>query len=107
MTIPIHHRAGSNASTGLLAIGESTSYSNSISLSFAGSSSTPSGLSSCSREKSSQGAGGLPNNAHKLNLFLHFRSDKTIRSSVYRATPILAVSESFTGYDSKMKENVG
>jgi len=33
---PIHHAAGSNASTGLLEIGKATSYSNPLSLSFAG-----------------------------------------------------------------------
>jgi hypothetical protein len=43
----------------------------------------------------------LPHSVHKLNLFLEFRSDKTIRSIVHRAKSILATDDSFFATDSK------
>jgi len=49
----------------------------------------------------------LGNNVHKLNLFLHFRSDKTIRSIVHRAKSILAADSSFFSADSKNERQQG
>lgn len=42
----------------------------------------------------------LPQNVHKLNLFLEFRSDKMIRAIVHRAKSILAADDSFFGPES-------
>ena len=43
----------------------------------------------------------LPENVHKLNLFLEFRSDKTIRAVVHRAKSILAADHTFFSPESK------
>ena len=43
----------------------------------------------------------LPNTVHKLNLFLTFRSDKTIRSIIQRAKSILAADDKYFSVDSK------
>ena len=43
----------------------------------------------------------LPDSVHKLNLFLEFRSDKTIRAVIHRAKSILAADYTFFSVDSK------
>jgi hypothetical protein len=49
----------------------------------------------------------LPNTVHKLNLFLEFRSDKTIRAIVHRAKSILAADHTFFGVESKHQRQRG
>jgi hypothetical protein len=49
----------------------------------------------------------LPDNVHKLNLFLEFRSDKTIRAVVHRAKSILAADHTFFCTDSKNARQKG
>ena len=49
----------------------------------------------------------LPNTVHKLNLFLEFRSDKTIRAVVHRAKSILAADHTFFGVESKHQRQQG
>ena len=49
----------------------------------------------------------LPDSVHKLNLFLEFRSDKTIRAVVQRAKSILAADQSFFGVDSRNRREKG
>jgi hypothetical protein len=49
----------------------------------------------------------LPDSVHKLNLFLEFRSDKTIRAIVQRAKSILAADQSFFGVDSRNRREKG
>ena len=43
----------------------------------------------------------LPDTVHKLNLFLEFRSDKTIRAIIHRAKSILAADHTFFSPESK------
>ncbi len=43
----------------------------------------------------------LPETVHKLNLFLEFRSDKTIRAGIHRAKSILAADHTFFSVESK------
>ena len=43
----------------------------------------------------------LPDSVHKLNLFLEFRSDKTIRAVVHRGKSILAADHTFFSPESK------
>ncbi len=49
----------------------------------------------------------LPDSVHKLNLFLEFRSDKTIRAIVHRAKSILAADHTFFAVDSKYQRQKG
>jgi hypothetical protein len=49
----------------------------------------------------------LPDSVHKLNLFLNFRSDKTIRAVIHRAKSILAADHSFFGVESKHQRQKG
>jgi len=49
----------------------------------------------------------LPDSVHKLNLFLEFRSDKTIKAVVNRAKSILAADHTFFAVDSKHKRQKG
>jgi len=49
----------------------------------------------------------LPDTVHKLNLFLDFRSDKTIRAIVHRAKSILAADHTFFSVDSKHQRQKG
>ena len=49
----------------------------------------------------------LPNNVHELNLLLHFRSEKTIRSIVHRAKSILAADARYFSVDSKHERQQG
>jgi hypothetical protein len=49
----------------------------------------------------------LPDSVHKLNLFLEFRSDKTIRAVIQRAKSILAADHTFFGVDSKHQRQKG
>ena len=49
----------------------------------------------------------LPNTVHKLNLFLTFRSDKTIRSIIHRAKSICAADNSYFSVDSKHQRQKG
>jgi hypothetical protein len=52
-------------------------------------------------------AESLPNSVHKLNLFLEFRSDKTIRAAIHRAKSILAADHTFFAVDSKHQRQQG
>jgi hypothetical protein len=49
----------------------------------------------------------LPESVGKLNLFLEFRSDKTIRAAIHRAKSILAADSEFFGVDSKYQRQKG
>jgi len=49
----------------------------------------------------------LPDTVHKLNLFLEFRSDKTIRAAIHRAKGILAADHSFFSVESKHQREKG
>jgi hypothetical protein len=49
----------------------------------------------------------LPENVHKLNLFLEFRNDKTVRSIVHRAKSILAADHTFFSPESKHARQKG
>lgn len=49
----------------------------------------------------------LPNTVHRLNLFLEFRSDKTIRAIVHRAKSILAADYTFFSVESKHQRQQG
>lgn len=49
----------------------------------------------------------LPDSVYKLNLFLEFRSDKTIRAVIHRAKSILAADHTFFSVDSKHQRQKG
>jgi hypothetical protein len=49
----------------------------------------------------------LPDNVHKLNLFLEFRSEKTIKTALHRAKSILAADHTFFSVDSKHQRQKG
>jgi hypothetical protein len=49
----------------------------------------------------------LPGNVHKVNLFLEFRSDKTIRGIVHRAKSILGADSGYFGLDSTNERENG
>ena len=49
----------------------------------------------------------LPENVHKLNLFLEFRSDKTLRTVIHRAKSILAADHTFFSVESKHQRQKG
>lgn len=49
----------------------------------------------------------LPDSVHKLNLFLEFRSDKTIRAVIHRAKSILAADHTFFSVESKHQRQKG
>jgi hypothetical protein len=49
----------------------------------------------------------LPDSVHKLNLFLEFRSDKTIRAVLHRAKSILAADHTFFSVESKHQRQKG
>ena len=49
----------------------------------------------------------LPDSVHKLNLFLEFRSDKTIRAVIHRAKSILAADHTFFSTNSKSARQKG
>jgi hypothetical protein len=49
----------------------------------------------------------LPDSVHKLNLFLEFRSDKTIRAVIHRAKSILAADHTFFSPNSKNAREKG
>jgi hypothetical protein len=49
----------------------------------------------------------LPGNVHKFNMFLDFRSDKTIRAIVHRAKSILAADSSYFSVESKHQRQQG
>jgi hypothetical protein len=49
----------------------------------------------------------LPDSVHKLNLFLEFRSDKTIRAVIHRAKSILAAEYTFFSVESKHQRQKG
>jgi hypothetical protein len=49
----------------------------------------------------------LPDSVHKLNLFLEFRSDKTIRAVIHRAKSILSADHTFFGVDSRHQRQKG
>jgi hypothetical protein len=49
----------------------------------------------------------LPDSVHKLNLFLEFRSDKTIRAVIHRAKSILAADHTSFSVESKNQRQKG
>jgi hypothetical protein len=49
----------------------------------------------------------LPDSVHKLNLFLEFRSDKTIRAIIHRAKSILAADHTFFSVESRHQRQKG
>ena len=49
----------------------------------------------------------LPDSVHKLNLFLEFRSDKTIRAVIHRAKSILSADHTFFSTNSKSARQKG
>jgi len=49
----------------------------------------------------------MPETVHKLNLFLEFRSDKTIKAAIHRAKSILAADHTFFSVDSKHRRQKG
>ena len=49
----------------------------------------------------------LPNTVHKLNLFLTFRSDKTIRSIIHRGKSICAADDSYFSVHSQHQRQKG
>ena len=62
---------------------------------------TPEKLGSLLRALLIRCAEELPDSVHKLNLFLEFRSDKTIRAVIHRAKSILAADHTFFSPESK------
>ena len=68
---------------------------------------TPEKLGSLLRGLLIRCAEQLPDSVHKLNLFLEFRSDKTIRAAIHRGKLILAADHTFFSTDSKNTRQKG
>jgi hypothetical protein len=69
--------------------------------------STPEKLGNLLRALLIRCAEELPDTVHKLNLFLEFRSDKTIRAAIHRAKSILAADHTFFAVESKHQRQKG